>query len=162
MHHEETPVPVIKIPHNTDSLCIWSPHGKVSSLNTVHRHKMCAQLFICLIIYTCTESLFLFRQNLSGILIRILPLLFTVFPLYKKAVFWNPFCRQKHCEISRLVFHFHLIFFFSCDYLDTFCLRKKSLDQNTVLCNLGSHHIFRRNFFSIYYCFDPRPVHILI
>ena len=155
-------VPFVKITYQADTHGIRCPYGKACSLNTIDLHRMCPQLLIGMIINARAECLLLCFCDLSCKCVRIRKLL-NFFSSGNAIFIFRDLSARDHCrKISRLIFFFHFIFTGSDQNLCLICLRKKSLDQNTVCGQPRSHDILRGCFFSIYDCFNPRPVHILI
>ena len=162
MHNSCTSNPSIKITCNIYTHCVRSPDSKKSTFHSFNLHWMSAQLLICLIINTCAESLLLFLCDLAWKSIGIITFCLCLSHFYKKSVFRHLAYRKQYCKISGLVLFLADISFLSADHIYFLCIRKKSLNKNSVLCDPWSHHISGSSFLSIHNSFNPRPVHIAV
>ena len=162
MHNSCTSDPSIKITCNIYTHCVRSPDSKKSTFHSFNLHRMRTQLLICLIINTCAESLLLFLCDLAWKSIGIITFCLCLSHFYKESVFRHLAYRKQYCKISGLVLFLADIGFLSADHTDFVCIRKKSLNKNSVLCDPWSHHISGSSFLFIHNSFNSRPVHIAV
>ena len=162
MHHMAATIPVIKIAYYADTECIWCPDCECSSFHTINFHRMSSKLLICMIKNTCTESFFFCFCNLSRKCIRIRKCP-DFFSSGNAILICRDLSSRNHCrKVTGIILFLHLICLFIYKNFCLLCIRKKSLDQNTICSKPRCHQIFRRCFFCINNCFNLRPVHIFI
>ena len=155
-------IPVIKVSDDTDTKCIRRPYSKACACYPVYLSRMCAQFFVCMIVHTGAESLFLILRNLYRKCIWIIHR--TDFFTFRNAVLIRRhLTHRKHCcKIPCFILLFHFISFFVYKYFHTVCIRKESLYQYSIGCYSRCHQIPRCCFLSVNDCFNLRPIHISI
>ena len=155
-------IPVIKVSNNTDTKCIRRPYSKAGACYSVYLSRMCAQFFVCMIVHTGAESLFLIFRNLYRKCIWIIHR--TDFFTFRNAVLIRRhLTHRKHCcKIPCFILLFHFISLFVYKHFHTVCIRKESLYQYSVSCHSRRHQISRCRFLSVNNCFNLRPIHIFI
>ena len=143
MHRKTPSIPPVKITDHTDTDCIGCPDSKICSFHLATGPRMRSQLLICLVIDTGTKSSFLLFRDLAWTFIRIVKSLFPASSYHTETIFRNPFQWKHYSIITSLIFQDHRITLFPYNNLCSIRSRKKSLDQNAILCYPWLHHITR-------------------
>ena len=143
MHRKTPSIPPVKITDYTDTDRIGCPDSKICSLHPATGPRMRSQLLICLVIDTGTKSSFLLFRDLAWTFISIVKSFLPASSYHTETIFRNTFQWKHYRIITGLIFQDHRITLFPYNNLCSIRSRKKSLDQNAILCYPWLHHITR-------------------